>query len=175
MRIRIRKAKVNDADGIAMVLVDTMRITFRGIYPEKFLSSLSYGRSRHRWRTIYLAPKSHDSVYVAEDEAKKIVGFAICGKDRDNDPIYAGELIGLYILQKMQRRGIGRRLMQAAVKNLKSRGFSSMIAWVLARNPSRHFYEKLGGEHVQTRTITVGGKRFKEFAYGWKAFDANPI
>jgi GNAT superfamily N-acetyltransferase len=111
-------------------------------------------------------------VYVAEDVAKKIVGFAICGKDRENDPIYEGELIGLYVLQEMQRQGIGMQLMQATLKDLKSRGFNSMIVWVLSRNPSKHFYEKLGGKHIQTRTINVGGKRFREYGYGWKTLDS---
>jgi hypothetical protein len=43
---------------------------------------------------------------------------------------------------------------------------------VLADNPSRRFYEELGGEHVQTRDIIVGGQPFKEFGYGWKNLDS---
>jgi ribosomal protein S18 acetylase RimI-like enzyme len=111
-------------------------------------------------------------VFIAEDDSKKIVGFAICGRDRDNDPTYEGEVIGLYILQSVQRRGIGKQLILSAVKDLKSRGFNSMIVWVLADNASRHFYEKLGGEHVHTRNITVGGKQFQEYGYGWKDLDS---
>jgi len=83
-----------------------------------------------------------------------------------------GKSIGIYVLEKMQRQGIGRRLMLAAAKDLKSRGFNSLIVWVLADNPSRRFYEKLGGEHIQTRAITVGGEQFKECGYGWKNFDS---
>jgi ribosomal protein S18 acetylase RimI-like enzyme len=170
--IRIRKAEVKDAEGIAKVHIDTMRTTYQGIYPADFLSSLSYGKAGHTWETVYLSPKSHDAVYVAEDDSKKIVGFVIYGKDRDNDTVYKGEVIGVYMLRSMQRRGIGKQLMLAAVKDLKSRGFASMIVWVLADNPSRGFYERLGGEHVQTREITVGGKRFQEYGYGWKNLDS---
>jgi ribosomal protein S18 acetylase RimI-like enzyme len=170
--INIRKAELKDSEGIAKVHVDTMRTTYQGIYPEPFLSSLSYDQARHRWKTVYLSPESHDAVYVAEDDAKNVVGFVIYGRDRDNDTIYKGEVIGLYILQRMQRRGIGKRLMHAAVEDLKSQGFDSMIVWVLANNPSKHFYEKLGGEHVQTRTISVGGKEFQEHGYGWKNLDS---
>jgi ribosomal protein S18 acetylase RimI-like enzyme len=172
MRIRIRKADVRDSAGIAKVHIDTMRTTYQGIYPEDFLSNLSYNESQHRWETIYLAPKSQDTTYVAEDETESIVGFAICGPDRDNDPIYKGELIGLYVLQKMRRQGIGRQLLHAAAVDLKNRGFNSVIVWVLANNPAKQFYEKLGGRHIQTRTITVGGKRFTECGYGWKTLDS---
>jgi ribosomal protein S18 acetylase RimI-like enzyme len=168
----IRKAVTGDALGIAKVHVDTFRSTYNGIYPDEFLSNMSYERARHTWETTHLVPSSPNAVYIAEDESEHIVGFAICGPDRDSDPIYKGEVIGLYVLQKMQRRGIGKRLMLAAVQDLSSRGFSSMLVWVLADNPSRHFYEKLGGEHVQTRDTIVGGKSFKELGYGWKSLDS---
>jgi len=172
MAIRIRTANTNDAQGIAKVHIDTWRTTYHGILPDEFLSSLSYDRARRKWETTYLNPNSQDAVSVAEDESRNIVGFAICGPDRDNDPVYKGELYGIYVLQKMQRRGIGRQLMLAAVQDLKSRGFSSMLVWVLADNPSRPFYESLGGEHVQTRDTTMGGKPLKEFGYGWRDLDS---
>jgi ribosomal protein S18 acetylase RimI-like enzyme len=172
MAIRIRRANTNDAQGIARVHIDTWRTTYHGILPDEFLSSLSYDQARRKWETTYLNPNSQDAVSVAEDESRNIVGFAICGPDRDNDPVYKGELYGIYVLQRMQRQGIGRQLMLAAVQDLKSRGFSSMLVWVLADNPSRRFYELLGGEHVQTRDITMGGKPLKEFGYGWKNSDS---
>lgn len=163
---------MRDANGIAKVHIDTMRATYQGIYSAEFLTSLSYDNSRQRWQTVYLSPKSHDVTYVAEDDSMKIVGFVICGEDRDNDPTYKGEIIGLYILQNMQRKGIGKQLMLAAVDDLRDRSFNSMMVWVLADNPARHFYEHLGGKHVQTRDTTIGGKRFQEHGYGWKDLDS---
>jgi ribosomal protein S18 acetylase RimI-like enzyme len=174
MTVRIRRAITSDAQGIAKVHIDTMRTTYHGIYPDKFLSNLSYDRARRIWETTHLIPNSQNAVYVAEDEPENIVGFAICGPDRDNDPVYKGEVIGLYVLQKMQRRGIGKQLMLAAVQDLKGRSFSSMLVWVLADNPSKRFYEELGGEHVQTREVTTGGKLLKELGYGWKNLDSIP-
>jgi len=147
-----------------------MRTTYQGIYPVEFLSGLSYEHSRRRWETVYLSPKSCDVTFVAE-ESSKIVGFMICGDDRDNDPTYKGEVIGIYVLQSKQRQGIGKQLMLATVNEFRNRGFDSMIVWVLADNPARHFYEHLEGEHIQTRDTTVGGKRFQECGYGWKNLD----
>ncbi|MGA3108448.1 MAG: GNAT family N-acetyltransferase [Candidatus Bathyarchaeia archaeon] len=174
MTICVRKAITSDAPGIAKVHVDTFRTTYHGIYPDEFLSNMSYDRALHIWETTHLIPSSQNAVYVAEDEPRHIVGFAICGPDRDNDLLYKGEVIGLYVLQKMQRRGIGKQLMLAAVQDLKCRSFGSMLVWVLADNPSRRFYEKFGGEHVQTRDIIVGGKSFKKFGYAWKSLDLIP-
>jgi L-amino acid N-acyltransferase YncA len=168
MLILVRKAKVDDAEWIAKVRVDTWRTAYKGILTEEFLSNMSSDQSRHMWETILLDPKSQDAVYVAEDSSKHVVGFVSCGPYRDNDPLYKGEIYALYVLQEGQKRGIGRQLMQAAVTSLKNRGFNSMIAWVLADNPSSQFYERLGGKHVQTRNIAIGGKQLEEYAYGWK-------
>jgi ribosomal protein S18 acetylase RimI-like enzyme len=172
MAICIRRANANDAEAIAKVHIDTWRSTYRGILPNEFLSGLSYDRARRKWETTLLNPNSQEAAYVAEDEIGNIVGFVICGPDRDNDPVYMGELYGIYVLQKMQRQGIGRQLMLAAVEDLRSRGFSSLLVWVLADNSSRRFYESLGGEHVQTRGITMGGKSLKELGCGWKNLDS---
>ena len=44
-----------------------------------------------------------------------------------------------------------------------------MLLWVLQDNhPARRFYESMGGEHVDEKTITIGGTDLIEVAYGWK-------
>ena len=43
-----------------------------------------------------------------------------------------------------------------------------MLLWVLAENPSRGFYEALGGAEVRQQTITIGGRELVEIAYGWR-------
>jgi hypothetical protein len=44
---------------------------------------------------------------------------------------------------------------------------NSMLVWVLRDNPSRGFYEALGGEYVREQAITIGGANLIELAYGW--------
>jgi len=164
--IHVRRANSNDAEAIAKVHVETWRTTYKGILTADFLSNLSIDQSRITLETFLLDEKTH-AMYVAVDNSKHVVGFVSCGPNRDSDPAYEGEVYAVYVLHGMQRQGTGRQLMQSAVIDLKSRGFNSMIVWVLADNPSRQFYEQLRGEHVQTRTITVGGNQL-ECGYGWK-------
>ena len=45
--------------------------------------------------------------------------------------------------------------------------FASMAVWVLARNPSKEFYETLGGEIIAEQNIERDGEWFVEIAYGW--------
>ena len=51
--------------------------------------------------------------------------------------------------------------------NLAGSGVRGMVVWVLAGNPSRSFYEALGGQHVSVKPVTIGGVRLEEVAYGW--------
>jgi hypothetical protein len=46
-------------------------------------------------------------------------------------------------------------------------GSTSLLIWVLARNPSRRFYEAVGGELLGSQEIEIGGTRLEEVAYGW--------
>jgi hypothetical protein len=43
-----------------------------------------------------------------------------------------------------------------------------MIVRVLAQNPARAFYARLGGQSAGLRMIHVGGARVEEAAYVWR-------
>jgi hypothetical protein len=43
-----------------------------------------------------------------------------------------------------------------------------MMVWVLADNPSRAFYERLGGEPLAEKLIEWAGVQLVEVALGWR-------
>ena len=43
---------------------------------------------------------------------------------------------------------------------------NSMLLWVLAHNPARHFSEALGGQQIKMSQIEIGGVKLDEVAYG---------
>jgi hypothetical protein len=43
----------------------------------------------------------------------------------------------------------------------------SLLIWVMADNPSRLFYEALGGQRVRERREMTGGVEVMDVAYGW--------
>ena len=163
----IRQARLEDAASIARVRIDTWRTTYRGIVPEEFLDSMSYEENTQRWGERLRNPESQAGVFVAENDDGQVVGFVAGGPGRDNDPIYKGELHAIYILQAYQGQGIGRRLTIALVEALLLQGIESMLLWVLAANPSRRFYEALGGELVKASQFDIAGVSIDEVAYGW--------
>lgn len=169
--MEIREAKPSDALGIARVRVDSWRTTYRGIIAQEYLDALSYKAKEEQWAGILTDAESEGTegkrfTLVAEEE-NKVIGFASGGEERSGDQVYRGELYAIYLLREWQRKGIGRLLFEKSVQILIRDGFDSILVWVLSKNPSRSFYESLGGALVRTRPITIGGTVFEEAAYGW--------
>jgi ribosomal protein S18 acetylase RimI-like enzyme len=90
------------------------------------------------------------------------------GPERSGDINYQGELYAIYIQKEYQGPGIGLRLTKALVEALLEQDISSMLVWVLAANPSKGFYEALGGSRIGEKTIAIGGNQLLETAYGWE-------
>jgi hypothetical protein len=58
-------------------------------------------------------------------------------------------------------------LFDAVRGSLRDAGLRSMLLWVLENNPSRSFYERLGGIVVGRKPDTVGDSPVTLIAYGW--------
>jgi L-amino acid N-acyltransferase YncA len=167
--MRVREADIDDAAAIARVHVDSWRTTYAGIVPEEqLISQLSYEGRERMWCKSLGDSSRRGFVYVAEEERGEVVGFAAGGPERNGDPFYHGEIYAIYLLQEFQRRGIGRRLALVSARKMIEAGQKSMLVWVLSKNPSRGFYEALGGELLSEKPIEVGGAKLTEVAYGWK-------
>lgn len=167
--IKIRPAWASDAPALARVHVDAWRTTYRGILPAGGLAGLSYERREHGWNEVLaLAPEQRHFIYVAEDQTGQVIGFSSAGRETSGDPIYTAELYAIYILEEFQHRGLGRRLMRAAVDGLMQAGYAKMLLWVLADNTGgRRFYERLGGRVLREKPLEIFGVTVNELAYGW--------
>lgn len=160
----IRKAELADASGIAKVHVDSWRTTYKGIVPDTYLDNLSY-ESREQ---VWMSGIKQNNVYIVEDEDSQIVGFASGGKERTGKyEAYVGELYAIYLLEGQQMKGLGQKLIQTVVEDLKEKKLNSMLIWALKENPACRFYERLGGKKIDTAEIEIDGKKLSEIAYGW--------
>lgn len=167
MNLTIRKAKIEDAGSIAHVQVESWKTTYVGIVPDVFLASLNQEDRMRSWREQILA--DNISIFVAEDETG-IFGFVAGGEIREKLD-YDAELYAIYLLRERQREGVGRTLGLALASALQSKGFMSMIVWVLEQNPSVSFYERLGAVQVARKIINIGGADLEELAFGWPSLD----
>ncbi|MXY43584.1 MAG: GNAT family N-acetyltransferase [Dehalococcoidia bacterium] len=169
--MRIRRALPSDAPGIAHVHVESWRSTYVGIVPDDYLTSLDRSERERVWRRL-IADETQIT-YLVENSRDGIVGFVNGGPARMDDKTYAGELYAIYLLEQYQRQGIGRRLVGELCAWLLSQDLTSMYTWVLEDNPSRRFYESLGGIEFTRQTIAIGSRDVVEVAYGWD--DISPL
>lgn len=160
--MEIREAVIGDEEGIARVHVDSWRTTYKGIVSDEYLNQLSVEQRTENWRRGI----GNNSLYVAVEDGE-IVGFATGGKERTGNYSADCELFAIYLLQKVQGKGIGKQLMQVVAMDLKKQGSTKMLVWVLDLNPAKKFYEAVGGQRVGETKIEIGGESFKEIAYVW--------
>jgi hypothetical protein len=59
-------------------------------------------------------------------------------------------------------------LMAAMAAELVNYGMNSAVVWVLHNNPSRWFYERLGGVRLAEKPVGFAGATLTEVAYGWR-------
>ncbi|HEY3343946.1 MAG TPA: GNAT family N-acetyltransferase [Anaerolineaceae bacterium] len=171
--MRIRKATLADAQGAFQVRVKSWQTSYAGILPARYLAGLDSQDLWHEWQGE-LEDLNHGKVtYVAENQTGQVIGFASGGPERNGDPIFSAELYAIYLLGANQHRGIGSQLFQSVARDLNQAGHRSMLVWALSANPTRSFYEKLGGEVVDQKEIEIAGGNFTEVAYGWR--DIRPL
>ena len=63
--------------------------------------------------------------------------------------------------------GYGRLLVTQVAHDLASRGYRSLVIWVLKDNPARRFYERLGGRLAAEKVVEIGGRPLLDVAYVW--------
>ncbi len=166
----LRPALPRDADGIARVHVETWQSAYAGLVPTDYLARMTVARSSNQWyRAAAQATKGND-LMVAEIDGE-IVGFAAFGPSRSRDMSYGGEVFALYVTVDWQGQDLGRRLLVTAFEALAKEGHRGAFVWVLAENPSRFFYEAMGGVRAGERMEKFAGVSLQELAYAWPDLD----
>ncbi len=166
--ITIRRARIEDAAAIAHVHVESWRSTYAGMLPEDMLVRLSSAAHEQRWwRRVLGRFRRRHFVYVAEHADDGVVGFISGGPSRDRHLREDGEVYALYLLDEYHGEGTGRALFVKLAARLKRECGPSLLVWVLSNNPSRFFYEAMGGRRVATRDERMGEVSVTECAYGW--------
>lgn len=163
----IRPATPADARDIASVHVSSWHTTYPGLVPDEHLKKLTVESRIPKWLETLEKPKPGTYNLVAVNDQGQIVGFIDGGPERSGDPDYKSELYAIYLLQAAQRKGLGRRLTHELTTRLLADGWPSLLVWVLETNPSKHFYEYLGGKPVRRKMVKFSGAETPEVAYGW--------
>jgi L-amino acid N-acyltransferase YncA len=168
--ILIRKARISDAPAIGRVYVKTWRSTYAGVVPDRVLVGMSEVSQAANWHR-QIARDKGGIVMVAEADRERIVGVGSAGPARGAGE-EVGEVYTLYVDPDWHGRDVGRSLLAALLRALADEGRASAIVWVLAANPSRFFYEAVGGRRTVERVEKLWGTELPEIGYRWDDLDA---
>ncbi len=163
--------------------VAAWRSAYAGILPETYLAKLSAVREAASYQSGIAARANGHAAFVAiADEADTpegirtppgglVVGFVTGGRSRRPE-LADGEVETLYVLDDWRERGLGRRLMRAMAAHLHALHCRNALVWVLADNPSRWFYERIGGRTVALQAICVAGQDVTQQAMLWEPVES---
>jgi len=158
MAFHLRDAHEADIPTLARLHVQTFNETHRGGRP----GGPSYELRERQWREAFDRQDGSWFCYVIEDDDGGLVGFAKGTPHDGGVPGYTGELNKIYLLQRVKRQGLGRRLLCAVAGRFMERGVTSMLLFGEATNPSNGFYEAFGAERLYTDKGEFHG------GYGWR-------
>lgn len=142
--MKIRSAKVDDAQQIAQVHVQSWQVAYKSLLPKSYLANLSVVARTEQWtQGISNSPTLVD---VCENEGQ-IVGFVAYGRARGNDAQVQqfGEVYAIYLLPEAWGQGYGQALLDVALHQLQNDGYIGVVLWVLDGNERAvQFYERNG-------------------------------
>lgn len=166
--LAIRSAAPADARAIARLYIESWRVTYAGLLPGDRLARMSERGQTASWAGAIEHGADREIVLVATAPDAAVVAVGSAGSSRHRDLPYGGEIYTLYVDQDFQGLGLGRRLLLALMRALHGRGQESVLIWVLADNPSRYFYQAMGGKPVAERVERMWGVDVRQVGYGWR-------
>ena len=167
--IIIEKMKEEDIQQVAKILIDSWKIAYKDIIDKTFLQSLTLEEKIQKLKEEY---KIKEYTIARNKNTNEIVGVTRFGKrldELDRFTEYDGEIYALYVKPGLLRKKIGSKLLLYAKEKLKEQGNHKMIIWCLKENqPSRMFYEGMGGILLGEKMRNIGGKDYPLVGYGYE-------
>jgi ribosomal protein S18 acetylase RimI-like enzyme len=142
----VRRARIDDARGIAEVHVRSWQAAYRGLIDEAFLAKLSVEKRQAMWEECL--KREPPIIFVAEEDSS-VIGFCTLGptRDRAGESASVAEIMALYVQPEYWSMGVGAALWTQVLDRVTADGFDSIVLWVLDTNlRARTFYERIGFE-----------------------------
>ena len=161
--VLIRKVKYEDIEQIVDINIKDWKKVYKGIIDDVILDNLDRNEKIEKWRKSY----NIGNVIVAEKNGK-VLGYC----RYDDNAVYENtdidsEIIALYVDYDNLGSGIGRKLVEYVMNDLRSKNKTKMILWCLEKNENgRKKKKKMGGKLVQEeKYFEKDGKKYKEVGY----------
>lgn len=149
---RIREFEEEDLEAVRCLIHRTVDACYAGVYPPR---AVRYFKDFHSSEKI-LRRHREGEILVIGDSTRIIATGAIVG----------GDIFAVFVAPECQGRGYGRALMEDLENRAKAKGRHE--AELSVSLPSRRFYEDLGYEMIEERSIDVGEGQHLEYWHARK-------
>jgi GNAT superfamily N-acetyltransferase len=157
--LKIRQAKIEDISSLARVHVQSWHETYTGLMLQSVLDGITVEAREAQWiRTLESLAMQ---VFVAEMNGE-VVGFTSFGARASEDH---AELFTLYVLKSHHGQGIGKEFWETVLEFLEIQNIQKLVLWVLENNPTRGFYEHLGGIASERKVEIIQDAQIVEVKY----------
>ena len=169
--VTLRDATPDDAIEVTAVHNAAWRTTYSALLPAEVVAERTQMVPRLELWRAWLGDPSRRTIVSLLDGV--ICGFSafrpMPERLQDTEPLpdFDTYLEALYVLQAAQKRGIGRALLAATARALRDDGQHSLALHVLATNPARDFYVRLGAEWLRDVPF-LRRAGWDLSAYGWR-------
>lgn len=167
VRAEIREAGPADVEAVAALHLASWSTAYRGIVADAFLRGVTLESRIVRWGQALDPAVSPSTENIVAEDGGAILGVCSFGPRRQPASESVGEIYALHVRPDVKRRGLGKLLLDHALRRLALRGCESSVLWVLRDNTNaRRFYEAqgwsfTGEEFVEDRS----GYRISETRY----------
>ena len=146
--VHVREAVPADAGALADVHAQTWIGTYVGQVADHIAAERVKRAQDRNWLEHAELRRRLGGEVLVLDWSDEVVGLCEFGptEDTDEDSAQVGHIMRLYVLPAYQRRGGGRRLLDAACGRVAAGGFTSVTLWTPedAWNRAHGFYRRLG-------------------------------
>ena len=164
LSIDVRRAEPHDARAISEAHRLSWQQAYAGLIPHRPLTQMLERRGEIWWKK---ATRGSATMLVVE-VAGVVAGYATLGLSRARGLPHDGEIYELYLRPEFQGMGFGRRLFNAARRDMAQSGLKNLVIWALTDNdPALEFYRALGGRMVARSSENFGTRTLDKVAFAW--------
>lgn len=158
--IDIRWASLTDAKDLGVVHSESYRTAYKGIIPDFYLNQCTPAAREEYFYYALAHSKERIAIMFVNFEA---VGVLILVTDLENN---CGEISALYLKPNFRSMGLGKKLLQWGITELKTLGYSQAVLWVLKENKNAiDFYVRQGFENDGSERTIFRGRELSQMIF----------
>ena len=160
----IRNVEERDIERVADININCWKKSYNGIIEQSIIDGIDKNE-----RVATMTRSMDNSTFIVAEEDSQIKGFCRYVTNNGYSPNYEEvdcEVCAIYVDVDFQRKGIGSKMLEYVLEDLKKQDKKKLIIWCLKANTNaRMFYTQMGGEVYAERKFKIMDKEYDEIAY----------